>query len=448
MTTRFYTDPVITPATWPTQKDSLATTPSGLLNMVGWFGSTHASAMWRKAPEFLQVFQNNAVPGFDPQIDSWDPSYSAIEAEVMAKVSVIIIRLENHELLNGSLGSIAEIGLALTSAALRGQILVVSMEDNLLTTLTESGAIAQFMMLELHLDLLKQDRTLTSFLQLHRGDDLQALAEIACKAAQQQLSTPLASLNFDKFQVKKHKRLQNDPTRVLLAGSGGPYAETQRAVFTAKKNWLRTAYSTEQYRLKVLSEGAIARAWGIPYGSTDQLTVGLALQTLLSIELEYKHEADILLLPIMAEASSKATVTEIGFLLLYALTTGQEVKIFLEPFDPVDYIHHQLKDVITETETNEKGMRRALQQAGVADNILATADQGEVLETFGLIRALARGDSLRFKQVKQSLLGQTEAFHNADNIQRVRALVQAHLERLHKDPKYPDFFSLATCIEG
>ncbi|MFN8459396.1 MAG: hypothetical protein U0401_32885 [Anaerolineae bacterium] len=322
------------------------------------------------------------------------------------------------------------------------------MEDNLLTTLTEPGAIAQFMMLELHLDLIEQDPTLTSFCSFIAATTCRLWLKLLALQPISKWHSRQSRLKLISFRPKSANASKNDPMQVLLAGSGGPYAETQRAAFTTKKTSLKLAFSGEQYRLKVLSEGAIARAWGIPYGSTDQLTIGLALQTLLSIELEYKHEADILLLPIMAEASSKATVTEIGFLLLYALTTGQEVKIFLEPFDPVDYIHYQLKDVITETETNEKGMRRALQQAGVADSILATADQGEVLETFGLIRALARGDSPRFKQVKQSLLGQTEAFHNADNVQRVRALVQAHLERLNKDPKYPDFFSLANRIEG
>jgi hypothetical protein len=104
------TELIITPATWLNQKDKFATTPANLLNLVGWYGSTHALAMWRKAAEFLAVFQAEHIPGFDPQVERWEPSFAAVEAEVLATASVIIMRLENKELLNGSLGSIAEIG--------------------------------------------------------------------------------------------------------------------------------------------------------------------------------------------------------------------------------------------------------------------------------------------------------------------------------------------------
>src|SRR5262245_54617 len=97
-------DLIITPATWEHQKARLGHTATGLLNLVGWYGSTHASAMWRKAPVFLAPFCEKGVAGFDPQIDDWRPSFTQIEAEVAATASVILIRLENNELLNGSLG--------------------------------------------------------------------------------------------------------------------------------------------------------------------------------------------------------------------------------------------------------------------------------------------------------------------------------------------------------
>lgn len=440
------TDLVITPATWPSQQSQLAKTPTELLNLVGWYGSTHAAAMWRKARNFLAVFKEQSVPGFDPQIESWDPTYAAVEAEVMATASVIIIRLENNELLNGSLGSIAEVGLALTSAALRGQIVVVSIEDGLLTSLNDPGAIAQYMILEMFLAEIDAQPALRDFLQLHRGNNLAELAHIACTAAQQQQQAALAGLNFNDFLAKKDRRKQNHPLRVLLGGSGGPYAEAQRASFNQKKQRLAAPYSSEGYVLKILSEGAVAEAWNIPYGSHEPLSVGLAMRTLLSIELESKKEADKLLLPLMAEAESKAAATEIGFLLLFALTTGQDIHIFLESFDPVDFIRYQFNPVEINADAAEKAMRQSLRQAGVAEAILALATQAEVAETCGLIRALTQADAPTFKQVKQSLLGQTEAFHAADNARRVRVLVQAHLEKLQADPRYPNFFTYSTQI--
>ncbi|MBI1880007.1 MAG: hypothetical protein HYR94_17615 [Chloroflexi bacterium] len=437
---------IITPATWPSQKGNLDQTPTDLLNLVGWYGSTHTAALWRKAGDFWTVFQKEGMPGFDPQIDSWDPAYAEIEAEIMATASVIIIRLENNELLNGSLGSIAEVGLALASAALRGQVVIVSIEEGLLTSLNDPGAIAQYMILELFLEEIEENQALSGLLQIHRGDDLHELAQMACAAAQKQRDRGLAGLSFGNFQAQKNRRQQNYPLRVLLGGSGGPYAEAHRDTFNQKKKRLTAPYAGEGFVVKILSEGAVAEAWNIPYGSHDPLSAGLATRTLLAIELESKKEADCLLLPLMAEAGSKAAATEIGFLLLYALTTGQDIHIFLEPFDPVDFIRHQLNEVEVKPDADEKSMRTALRQAGVPDVVLATAIQTEISATSKLIKALAQDHSPTFKQVKQSLLGQTEAFQAADTIRRVRVLVQAHLVKLNADPKYPGFFSYTTQI--
>ncbi|MBE7553243.1 MAG: hypothetical protein HS126_19405 [Anaerolineales bacterium] len=439
-------DLVITPATWPSQKNKLEETPTNLLNLVGWYGSTHAAAMWRKAAEFLAVFRQASVPGFDPQIEGWDPAYAAVEAEVLADAAVIVIRLENHELVNGSLGSIAEVGLALTSAALRGQVVIVSIEDNLLASLNDPGAVAQYMILEMFMEEIDTNPIFSRFLQLHRGNDLAELAHLACIAARQQMEAAYTGLNFNDFLAKKNQRQQNYPLRVLLGGSGGPYTQAYRNTFEQKIKRLAAPYTGDGYVLSILSEGAVAEAWDIPYRSPDPFSTGLAMRTLLSIELESKKGADKLLLPIVAEASSKAAATEIGFLLLFALTTGQDVSIFLEPFDPVDFIRHYLSQVEIKADADEKSMRAALDRAGVPHAVLATAAQAEVTETCALIQTLLRGETATFKQVKQSLLGRTEAFQAADNIRRVRVLVQAHLEKLHTDLRYPDFFSYITQI--
>jgi hypothetical protein len=446
MTSSTQADLVITPATWPDQAQRLVRTPTQLLDVVGWYGSTHPSAMWRKADEFLAVFRQEGAAGFDPQIDDWQPSFAATEAKVMATASVIVIRLENHELKNLSLGSIAEVGLALTSAALRGQIIIVSIENGLLTSLDEPGAIAQYMMLETFLDALEESKELARFFQIHRGDDLGELALLACQTAEVQRRAGQTGLDFNDFLAKKARRKQDKPLRILLGGSGGPYAEAHRDPFLGKKQGLVATYRAQGCLVKVLSEGALGQAWHIPYGSTDPLSAALAMRTLLTIEFEYKQEADILLLPIMTEAASKAAATEIGFLLLYALTTGQDIQVFLEPFDPVDYVRHKLESAELPEGMDEKQARRALQQAGLADKILATATQAEVFETLTLVKALAQGEGATFKQLKQSLLGKTEIFQNADNIRRVRTLVQAHLEQLHGDKQYPDFFSYSTQV--
>ncbi|MDX1522157.1 MAG: hypothetical protein R3264_11055 [Anaerolineae bacterium] len=433
---------VVTPATWPQKVETLSQTPSGLFNAVGWFGSTHASAMWRKAPEFLAVFKDRGVFGFDPQIDDWDPSFATVEAEVLASAAVIIIRLENHELHNGSLGSIAETGLALTSAALRGQIIVVSIEDDLLSSLDDPGAIAQLIMLEMFLEEVEQNDILSHFCQVHRGNDLHSLAHLACDLAQHQKKSPVAGLGFDDYLAKKNKRQQNFPLRVLLGGSGGTYAKVYQPRFEQKKQRLLAPYQAQpEFVVKDLSAGAIADAWNIPYDSRDESHgVALAMRTLLAIELERKQDADLLILAIMAEAASKAGATGIGVSLLQALTSGQAIQVYLEPFDPVDFIHQQFTAIRLTDNPDERTVREILRTAGVSDYLLATAVQEEVFATFDIFKALHEGNSVAFKTVKTSLLAKTKAFHNADNIRRVRVLVEAHLDKLSSDERFPNFF--------
>ena len=84
------------------------------------------------------------------------------------------------------------------------------------------------------------------------------------------------------------------------------------------------------------------------------------------------------------------------------------------------------------------------QGVGISDTVLAVAEKTEIFETYEIIKTIINlgGEKPDLKQVKNSLLGQTEIFRNADNIRRVRALVQAHLETLNVDQRFPDFFSL------
>ena len=159
-----------------------------------------------------------------------------------------------------------------------------------------------------------------------------------------------------------------------------------------------------------------------------------------------KHEADVLLLPIMAEASSKAAATEIGMLLLNALASGQTIKVYLEPINPVDFMRHQLAKLALPATPTEKAMRLALHEAGVGDAILAIAIHSEIDSTFQIFKALMQGQELPLNEIKDSLLGQTAAFQNADNVRRVRTLVGAHLQRLATDTRFANFFTYKTGI--
>ena len=89
-------------------------------------------------------------------------------------------------------------------------------------------------------------------------------------------------------------------------------------------------------------------------------------------------------------------------------------------------------------------MRETLQEVGISDTVLAVAEKEQILETFDILQAIITlaGKRPTLKQVKTSLLGHTQVFLNADNIRRVRTLVQAHVETLNVDERFPDLFSL------
>ena len=233
--------------------------------------------------------------------------------------------------------SIVEIVMAFPRAALRGQVVFFSIEAELLTTITEPGAITQYLLAEMYLEGIEKVPNLAQYLRIHRGDDLQELAILAGTTAQKQIKTPQQGMDYNEFIARKRRRRQNYPFRVLLGGSGGPYASEYQEIFQKKKQVLLEGFRPED-QIKILSEGAIAEAWKIPYSSIDTTGVALTTRTLLSIETEYKHEADVLMLPIITEGASKAATTEIGLLLLTSLNTGQSISIIMAPFDHVHFM--------------------------------------------------------------------------------------------------------------
>ena len=99
-----------------------------------------------------------------------------------------------------------------------------------------------------------------------------------------------------------------------------------------------------------------------------------------------------------------------------------------------------------EVVTTPKLRRLALREAGVADEILAQAVEDEVVEAYEVFKALKQGQAPTYLDIKRSILGKTEIFHKADNIRRVRALVQAHLERLAVSSRFSNFFRYASRI--
>src|SRR3989344_467644 len=96
---------------------------NGLRDSVVLFGSTHPRANWREDPVFYSALGDNAKKAFNPKVppDVWDDSFAPTEALAMSEAGTILIRLENNEIKNGSLGSVAEAGFAVLSAKLRGQ---------------------------------------------------------------------------------------------------------------------------------------------------------------------------------------------------------------------------------------------------------------------------------------------------------------------------------------
>jgi len=79
-------------------------------NCIGLFG-TCGRSKWRDS--FIELFKEESIEFFNPQVENWDPSLAEIEAEHLATDSIILFPITSETY---AVGSLAEVGFSVLSS--------------------------------------------------------------------------------------------------------------------------------------------------------------------------------------------------------------------------------------------------------------------------------------------------------------------------------------------
>lgn len=385
------------PKNWDERKHYYLNQTTGKYDVVGLFGSTHDAATWRN--EFIK---GTVSPTFNPFILDWDPSFAPREAEVLTNASTIIFRLENKTTLNGSLGSLAEIGFAVASAIARGQKVILSIENGFDKTLTDRGARVQWEAFQVYLG--KFAAMGTDIVTIHNGDDMSQLVKIADSTLQEQKS----AASHQKIQPNAATPQVNKNSWVIT-GSSGPAVSSKIDLghtFQRERNKIVDKLSELAAQSgKVLDDLANpdrSEGWNKAYDNSQ------ATWAMLMAEISDKLTASELFIIIDKNAYSLAAITELGWQLVFAMLSGQKINLLLEPLNVDEIFRTAISSAII------RGEISAEERAKIAP----IKDQSNI-----------------FKSAK-IFLSNNPIWQKVDAANRARNLVLAHISALaetHKD---------------
>jgi hypothetical protein len=355
-----------------------------------------------------------------------------------------------------------ELGIALLSAKLNGQRVVISLEANIEQTLKESGALAQYIALENA--LVDAQRLYPGLVTVQRGGTLEQF-NTAVKTAVEDQRDEAKAMKPEVQQLKEYskrrvQRLQQTGLMKVFGGSSAPFSRTNTDI--------KDSFATEQDRIKevwgrdvfALNQGLVKMAWdgdpvtgdgvgALPYDAALEQRVA-RLRWAASMESGIKRNADVLIWSIQDEAVSKAAITEIGFLLLNAMETGQLAMILLEPFNADLYVNTVFIERRNDLAIQAEEVILAAERAG------KPFDQSELDKYRMIEKKLMSTDfgPLTAKEVKASkIIFKTQIFTDYDNVRRTRAVIEAQMLKMReklkarKDEIGDPFFEFATSVD-
>lgn len=421
------------------ESKSIPLTDSGLYNIAGLFGSVHNFASWRNNPAFIAGLGDRIGRIFNPQTppDQWDDSYAEREAQVMAGSRIIVFRLENWLRDEGSLGSMAEIGMAVATSLFSGQQVIVSIEKDFPATLRSTSARAQFAVLDSMLRSIAKSKKYGS-VTIHDGDDLGKLAELIVAGFESEITeTPILPIS-EVDRVPNMGTVFRSPT-VTFAGSSQAYSPSLGFDFEEKRQAVYELFNSPHFYTQILSRGSLKAAWNDAWAMRDPEKQLDEFRLLFDAELGLKKNADILILPIQNEALSKAAVTETGFLLANALLTGQKVFVLLEPFNALNFLFNTLSalDILPETLNDFRLFTKYLiNELGLHSELIQDeSDAVALLESaLTLVRRIRSGDTKKItpEEISNSMLSRLPLWKDAVDTQRIRMLVGKHMKEFMK----------------
>jgi hypothetical protein len=419
--------------------------PNGKFDGVALFGSTHALANWREESVGPALAQSEIV-SYNPRMQEWDDVlHPKAEAMAMTEMSVLAMRIENDTIENGSLGSMVEMGIAVLSAALNGQRIVVSIEANIEASLTEPGALAQYKAMEKKIE--NAEKKYPHLITVQRGGSLEEFSGAIKDAVGKQRSEetclkPMSVEQFARHAEAKKKRLGQKNTIKVQGGSSAPFSPILAESFNNEQDKLRATWNNN---VVSLNKEPIASIWKTIDSAPPELKAQM-LRIAFMAEQSIKDEADVLTWVIQDEAVSKAAITEIGFMLLDALESGQQMMLVMEPFKRDVYVRTVFKDKL---DTLREEKNRVVTDASTTGSPIAEAD---IATADAILADLQEGrqDAVTPKRVKESsVLKKTRMFADFDNAGRTRSVIEAQMKRLletlqKRSQEGAEFFTFAT----
>lgn len=390
----------------------IARTSTGLLDGAFLLGSTNSR--WRE--EGVEKGLNEAgVTTYNPNMGENRDSERDTKAEAigMSEFSVLSMYIENAEgVENGSLGSLVEIGIAVYSALINGQIVNIHFDTDFFASLTDAGALAQMEGLRVQLDAIKEKYPQMLFISYKSSrDEYQQSTQIAVEKQRNPdtLNQPITFEKLLQFEKKRLSRMRQPHRMVVMSGSSAPFDQSLQSKFEMKQNLIQQVWGGSE-KVISLNQPPFSELWAWAYSEDQQIDVAtqtLRMRTAFTAEQGLKEKADVVVWSLQAESSSMAAVTETAFLLFHALENGQQVSVLSEKFDEDEYAGLMFAKKIID-----------LQEEVGEDPIFA--------------RLAIEPEKVTFADIKKSKLKNSVEFTKMNSIRRTRLVAYEQLKRLQQ----------------
>lgn len=474
------------------KRGELPRTPSGLVDGVFLAGPTNV--IWRNKGEAGDIVGGSGslaevgVGGGSDSLDEGDVNvvklleeygilsvnpamgkawtYECIdyEQQAMERCSVLAIRLEAGDI-DGGLGSLAEVGVAVLYGMLNGQRVLLSIDPNYRGTLQEPGAIAQFDMMMKYV----QEFHKLNLVDVLAGEygTLEKMTEVAAQWRTLQndprfMRQPFTARNAEVYRQKREAHLTKAGRIVVLGGTSQSYAQEgspQANSFVHEQRLVAAMFGQGVVQLNFPPND---RDWIQAYDpNIGQEERAALLQQANDQEFKAKTLADVLVWMVQNEGVSKAAAMEVFFLFALALKTGKPFYGLLENFDGIDYLQEQLKDQFQSLKAEYTQILETTQDEAAktdAQKVLMMLEHLENNDRDAIAKNKITPDSI----AKTSLKQKVEAVRVADNATRVRKIAARHFgEIINKVQKimgesgvelatlateYPDFLKKVSLI--